>query len=69
MMDGVRSAGGTAMCSPDQETAVQLLHSILQPGDVVLVKASRGAQFQQLADALLNSAADRPQTGGVCGRG
>ncbi|OCC13994.1 UDP-N-acetylmuramoyl-tripeptide--D-alanyl-D-alanine ligase [Streptomyces sp. PTY087I2] len=53
MSDGVRSAGRKAEWMPDQETALDLLHSTLQPGDVVLVKASRGVELQQLASALL----------------
>ncbi|MET8029660.1 UDP-N-acetylmuramoyl-tripeptide--D-alanyl-D-alanine ligase [Streptomyces avermitilis] len=47
------SAGIQAVHMPDQDTALQLLRSTLRPGDVVLVKASRGVQLQQLADALL----------------
>ncbi|MFE7837299.1 UDP-N-acetylmuramoyl-tripeptide--D-alanyl-D-alanine ligase [Streptomyces sp. NPDC057474] len=47
------AAGASANHLPDQETALQLLHSILRPGDVVLVKASRGVRLEQLADALL----------------
>ncbi|MBK3639475.1 UDP-N-acetylmuramoyl-tripeptide--D-alanyl-D-alanine ligase [Streptomyces sp. MBT33] len=53
MQEGVRKAGGTAVHLPDQETALELLNTILQPGDVALLKASRGNQLQQLADALL----------------
>ncbi|MGW2423355.1 glutamate ligase domain-containing protein [Streptomyces sp. NPDC001709] len=36
----------------DNDTAAQLLESILQPGDVVLVKASRGGQLWQIAQRL-----------------
>ncbi|MER6771456.1 UDP-N-acetylmuramoyl-tripeptide--D-alanyl-D-alanine ligase [Streptomyces bacillaris] len=53
MLTGVRSAGGKAEWMPDQEAALDLLHSTLRPGDVVLVKASRGVELQQLASALL----------------
>ncbi|MBJ7004982.1 UDP-N-acetylmuramoyl-tripeptide--D-alanyl-D-alanine ligase [Streptomyces griseofuscus] len=53
MLKGVQDAGGNAVHLPDQDAALGLLHSILRPGDVVLVKASRGVQLQQLADALL----------------
>ncbi|GAA3500984.1 UDP-N-acetylmuramoyl-tripeptide--D-alanyl-D-alanine ligase [Streptomyces prasinosporus] len=53
MQQGVSSVGGKAIHLPDQDTALDLLHSILRPGDVVLVKASRGVQLQQLADRLL----------------
>ncbi|MFD7993120.1 UDP-N-acetylmuramoyl-tripeptide--D-alanyl-D-alanine ligase [Streptomyces mexicanus] len=53
MQQGAGSVGGKAVHLPDQDTALELLHKILRPGDVVLVKASRGVQLQQLADALL----------------
>jgi UDP-N-acetylmuramyl pentapeptide synthase len=36
----------------DDETAATYLSSILRPGDVVLVKASRGGQLWQIAQAL-----------------
>lgn len=47
------ATGITAVHLPDQETALDLLNRTLQPGDIVLVKASRGVELQQLADALL----------------
>lgn len=53
MQDGVAGAGGKAVHLPDQDTALELLDKILRSGDVVLVKASRGVQLQQLADRLL----------------
>ncbi|MFD7769849.1 UDP-N-acetylmuramoyl-tripeptide--D-alanyl-D-alanine ligase [Streptomyces sp. NPDC059787] len=46
-------AGARAVHLPDQDTALRLLHSTLRPGDVVLVKASRGVQLQALAERLL----------------
>ncbi|MCL3996187.1 glutamate ligase domain-containing protein [Streptomyces lavenduligriseus] len=36
----------------DNKTAAVFLHSILQPGDKVLVKASRGGQLWQIAQSL-----------------
>src|SRR4051812_40446327 len=45
--------GAPAAHVPDQDSALQLLRSTLRSGDVVLVKASRGVQLQQLAQALL----------------
>ena len=36
----------------DNGTAAAYLASILRPGDVVLVKASRGGQLWQIAQAL-----------------
>jgi UDP-N-acetylmuramoyl-tripeptide--D-alanyl-D-alanine ligase len=37
----------------DRETALAVLQAILREGDVVLVKASRGAALETLVDALL----------------
>jgi UDP-N-acetylmuramoyl-tripeptide--D-alanyl-D-alanine ligase len=38
---------------PDIEAALDLLREQLRPGDVVLVKASRAAGLERLAEALL----------------
>jgi UDP-N-acetylmuramyl pentapeptide synthase len=43
----------------DYETAAAYLGSTLRPGDVVLVKASRGGQLRQIAQALTG----QPTTG------
>ncbi|NEW77478.1 UDP-N-acetylmuramoyl-tripeptide--D-alanyl-D-alanine ligase [Streptomyces rhizosphaericus] len=40
---------------PDQGAAHAFLHQLLVPGDVVLVKASRGANLQNLAERLTQS--------------
>ncbi|MFE7072580.1 UDP-N-acetylmuramoyl-tripeptide--D-alanyl-D-alanine ligase [Streptomyces sp. NPDC057620] len=53
MQQGASSTGATAVHLPDQDAALHLLRTTLQPGDVVLIKASRGVQLQQLAQALL----------------
>jgi UDP-N-acetylmuramoyl-tripeptide--D-alanyl-D-alanine ligase len=37
---------------PDREAAIALLPSLLRPGDVVLVKASRGAALEAIVDVL-----------------
>lgn len=42
---------------PDTDAAVALLQQELRPGDVVLVKASRGSGLERIADALLAGAA------------
>ncbi|MEV3853126.1 UDP-N-acetylmuramoyl-tripeptide--D-alanyl-D-alanine ligase [Streptomyces sp. NPDC050095] len=47
--------GADAVHLPDQDTALHLLRTTLRPGDVVLVKASRGVQLQRLAEALVQS--------------
>ena len=54
MQQAARDAGAaSALQVPDQNAALARLRSTLRPGDVVLVKASRGVQLQQLAEALL----------------
>ncbi|MFD3945969.1 UDP-N-acetylmuramoyl-tripeptide--D-alanyl-D-alanine ligase [Streptomyces sp. NPDC058579] len=53
MQQAATGAGGSAVHLPDQDTALQLLGDTLRSGDVVLVKASRGVQLQQLAERLL----------------
>lgn len=60
MQEGLSSAGAKADHLPDQDAALALLHDTLQAGDVVLVKASRGVQLQELAAALLQP---NPTTG------
>jgi UDP-N-acetylmuramoyl-tripeptide--D-alanyl-D-alanine ligase len=54
--DGARSEsaqGERSVLVPDNEAAVAWLRDRLRPGDVVLVKASRGARLDLVADALL----------------
>ncbi|MEV5774205.1 UDP-N-acetylmuramoyl-tripeptide--D-alanyl-D-alanine ligase [Streptomyces antimycoticus] len=53
MQTAARAQGAPAVHLPDQDSALHLLRSTLRRGDVVLVKASRGVQLQQLAQALL----------------
>jgi UDP-N-acetylmuramoyl-tripeptide--D-alanyl-D-alanine ligase len=54
MQQAAAEAGAaSALHMPDQDAALGLLQRTLRPGDVVLVKASRGVQLQQLAAALL----------------
>ncbi|MGV9427952.1 UDP-N-acetylmuramoyl-tripeptide--D-alanyl-D-alanine ligase [Streptomyces sp. NPDC003656] len=54
MLEGADDTENRVVHVPDADTALELLHSILQPGDVVLVKASRGVQLQDLAERLLH---------------
>jgi UDP-N-acetylmuramoyl-tripeptide--D-alanyl-D-alanine ligase len=45
-------AGDGARHLPDNAAAIEWLHAHLRPGDVVLVKGSRGAHVEEIADAL-----------------
>ena len=60
MRDAALGAGGTATLVPDVDAAVALLRTELEPGDVVLVKASRSVGLERVAAALLE---DRPAVG------
>ena len=56
VMEG--SWGGEAAIAADADAALALLRAELQPGDVVLVKASNAAGLGALADSLAGSADD-----------
>jgi UDP-N-acetylmuramoyl-tripeptide--D-alanyl-D-alanine ligase len=47
------SWGEESVHVPDVDAAVRLLNEQVEPGDVVLVKASRAARLERVADALL----------------
>ncbi|GAA1919112.1 UDP-N-acetylmuramoyl-tripeptide--D-alanyl-D-alanine ligase [Streptantibioticus ferralitis] len=53
--DAVSAAGVSATHLADQGAARELLNASLRTGDVVLVKASRGAGLQTLAEALVQT--------------
>lgn len=46
------AAGARAVAFPNNQAAAAWLHEILTDGDVVLVKASRGARLDEVASAL-----------------
>ena len=48
------SWGNESVHVPDVDAAVALLREELEPGDIVLVKASRSARLERVADALLD---------------
>jgi UDP-N-acetylmuramoyl-tripeptide--D-alanyl-D-alanine ligase len=50
--------GEESLLVPDVDAAVALLEAQLRPGDVVLVKASRGAGLDRVAAALLADRGD-----------
>jgi UDP-N-acetylmuramoyl-tripeptide--D-alanyl-D-alanine ligase len=47
--------GGTAAATPEEAAA--LLRGLLEPGDVVLVKASRVHRLERIAEALVGAPA------------
>ncbi|HEX6232313.1 MAG TPA: UDP-N-acetylmuramoyl-tripeptide--D-alanyl-D-alanine ligase [Jiangellaceae bacterium] len=49
------SWAGDAAWVPDVDAALDLLAGQVRPGDVILVKASRAAGLEQLAEALVNA--------------
>ncbi|GAA4995897.1 UDP-N-acetylmuramoyl-tripeptide--D-alanyl-D-alanine ligase [Kitasatospora paranensis] len=53
------SWGEESVLVSDADAAIELLRSQLQPGDVVLVKASRSAGLEKVAEALLADGAAR----------
>ena len=48
------AAGEKGIDFPDKTSLIAALPGLLRPGDVVLVKASRGAQFEEIAEAIEN---------------
>jgi UDP-N-acetylmuramoyl-tripeptide--D-alanyl-D-alanine ligase len=53
------SWGGESVFVPDVDAAERFLHEDVSPGDVVLVKASRGVGLERLAAALLDRSGSR----------
>ena len=52
---------GEAQWVPDRDAAVRRLLEVVRPGDVVLVKGSRAADLQRVAQALIAGLADAGQ--------
>lgn len=67
ILAGAKSApgwSGEAIAAADADAAAQLLHNRLRPGDVVLVKGSRVAGLERVAQALLADSDRRGAAGG-----
>jgi UDP-N-acetylmuramoyl-tripeptide--D-alanyl-D-alanine ligase len=72
--DGAREAGMHAdfvIETPDALHAARLMRSMLRPGDVVLIKGSRGMRMEQVVDMLKDrlSPAEKKGAGGMTGKG
>ena len=52
---GAASLGGAVVAVPDRDAALAALRELLRPGDVVLVKASRGAELERIVESLAGS--------------
>ena len=61
-VDPASSAGVEAMFAEDAQSGLELLRSRLEPGDVVLVKASRGVRAERIVQGLLTPGAPWPAT-------
>jgi UDP-N-acetylmuramoyl-tripeptide--D-alanyl-D-alanine ligase len=60
MLTGAKAEPGWAgelIHAADADAALDALRNLLAPGDVVLVKASRGAELERVALALTGEAA------------
>jgi UDP-N-acetylmuramoyl-tripeptide--D-alanyl-D-alanine ligase len=55
---GAASLGRAVLAVPDRESALRALGERLEPGDTVLVKASRGAELDLLVEALAGGSRD-----------
>ena len=66
--DGVASGHGSVVRVPDRAAALQALRERLEPGDVVLVKASRGVALEWIVESLVGSARS-PVSGSVAAGG
>ena len=54
---------------PDVEAAIELLRAELRPADVVLIKASRAARLERVAEAITDDARTDPAGAGADGHG
>lgn len=59
VLAGVGDGGGTGVAAEDAAGAVERLREFLSPGDVVLVKASRGIALERVAEELAETKGER----------
>ncbi len=57
------SWGSESILVPDVEAAVATVQELVSPGDTVLVKASRAAALERVADALIAAVPEQPAGG------
>jgi UDP-N-acetylmuramoyl-tripeptide--D-alanyl-D-alanine ligase len=56
-VDAAQAAGVEAMFADDAQSGLELARSRIEPGDVVLVKASRGIRAERIVNGLLSPGA------------
>jgi UDP-N-acetylmuramoyl-tripeptide--D-alanyl-D-alanine ligase len=62
---GAASLGRAVLAVPDRETALRVLRDRLEPGDAILVKASRGAELDLLVEALASRSSEKAGGSGM----
>jgi UDP-N-acetylmuramoyl-tripeptide--D-alanyl-D-alanine ligase len=69
-VEPARAAGIEASFAEDADSALELARAVVQPGDVVLVKASRGVRAERIVAGLITGGdADRWEPGSIAGPG
>jgi len=61
-VDPAQALGVEAMFADDAQSGLELARSRIEPGDVVLVKASRGIRAERIVNGLLSPDAPWPAT-------
>ena len=61
-VDPANAGGVESIFANDSQSGLELVRSRVRPGDVVLVKASRGVRAERIVEALLSTY--RPSHGG-----
>jgi UDP-N-acetylmuramoyl-tripeptide--D-alanyl-D-alanine ligase len=58
MSRAATAAGGSVVDTPDSDSAIEVVRDLVQPGDVVLVKASRSIGLERVALAVVDAGSE-----------